>query len=738
MQMNESNRAKTYLMRDFVRGEGKELDFSRYFHLFVRNLWLIVLISAIALGAMFMWLVHQPRQYASKAVVKLEEEPRVLEKVKDVQQGVVADEYYLNTVAESFTSETLMLRVARATGFDKDPDVFPPLPDGQPYSDAAIAQTLRARISSELRRNTRLIDITVLDEQPARARKVAEAVVAEFIRQTLEQQYNGAQMASEFVQEEARKLKAKLEADEQKLQEYKERYDALSLDKNQNITVEHLSALDLSAMAAKNDRIKIESDIEQVKRTNPKDFAGLLQIASVQAIPQVAELRNQIDVAKGELRQLLAGSLSAYMKPERQPKYIRAQASIQQLQDSLNDTLRNAGELLATRYKTAKDTEDKLAAAFHEQQEAALDLNRIGIPYNVLQREVDSERSMYDSLMMRVREAAIGAEIKSSPLQIVQEPMVSTVPVKPEKGKMMLVALVFGIVVSGIVLVVMDSFDNTLRSVDQAEEFLGLPALGAIPEDKFRKRARLPFAVVDTPRSRQAEAFRFIRASLSLPGSESSGKVLLMTSAVSDEGKSFCAMNTGAAFAIEGLRTVVVEADLRRPCFLRALRRMTDKKTPGLSDYLAGQQPLESITRQSPLANLSFIFAGRPPRNPAELLASRSFDTLISCLRDRFDRVIIDSPPINAVSDTVTLIRAVGYVCLVVRPGKTPKKAIARASAMVEKVGGKMAGIFFNRVNFNVDAAGSYYYYGRRYVTQKPLPLASAVMQKALPLASAD
>ena len=724
MEMNELKRAQRYLMRDFVRGKGKELDFSRYLHLFVRNLWLIVLISAIPLGAMFMWLAHQPRQYASKAVVQLDEEQRLLEKVEDVQPQTITGSEYLNTVAESFSSGTLMLRVARATEFDKDPKVFPPLPDGEPYSDTAIAQKMRTRISTELRRGTRLIDITVLDEQPARANKVAEAVVTEFIRQTVEQQSKVARMASQFVEEEARKLKAKLEADERKLQEYKERYDALSLDKSQNITLAQLEDLNSRATAAKNDRIKLESDIGQVKRTNPGDVAGLLQIASVQAIPQVIELQNQIHAAKGELRQLLTANLSVYKKLELQPKHIRAQASLQQLQDSLHAILQNAGELLTARYKTAKDTEDKLAAAFHEQQQAALNMDRIGIPYNVLQREVDSERSMYDSLMMQAREARIGAEIKSSPLHVIQEPMVSSGPVKPDKPKMLLVALVFGIVVSGIVLVVLDSLDNTLRSVDQAEEFLGLPALGAIPEEKFRKRARLPFVVVDTPKSRQAEAFRFVRASLSLLGSKSPGKVLLITSAISDEGKSFCAMNTAAAFAIEGLRTVVVEADLRRPCFLRTLRTMDDNKTPGLSDYLTGQQPLESIIRQSPLDHLSFIFAGRSARNPAELLASRSLDTLISCLRERFDRVIIDSPPINAVSDTLSVIRSVQYVCLVVRTGKTPKKAIARACAMVEKAGGKMAGLFLNRVNFNFGAANSYYYYGHRYVAQRALPLA--------------
>src|SRR6266481_3004653 len=140
--MTESNRAQRYLARDFVRGEGKELDFSRYLHLFRRNFWLVVLVNAIALGAMVVWLVYQQPQYASKSVVQLEnEQQRVLGKVEDVQPQILTTDDYFNTVAQSFSSETLMLRVARATGLDKDPKVFPPLPDGKPYSDSAIAQT---------------------------------------------------------------------------------------------------------------------------------------------------------------------------------------------------------------------------------------------------------------------------------------------------------------------------------------------------------------------------------------------------------------------------------------------------------------------------------------------------------------------------------------------------------------------------------------------------------------------
>jgi polysaccharide biosynthesis transport protein len=719
--MTDTAGIQKHLIRDFVRGGGKELDITRYFHLLRRNLWLVALIVIGVLSATFVWLKLQQPQYASKAIVQVEnEQQKVLgEKVEDVQpQNLITDDYY-NTVTQSFTSETVMLRVARSVGLDKDPLIFPPKKDGKGYSDEEIAQKMLKRVSAELRKSTRLIDITVFDEQPERANKVCEAVLTEFVRHTVEQQYNVSRLASDFLQDEASKLKTQLETAERQLQEYRERNDAVSLEKSENITLEKLKDLNTALTTAKDTRLKLESDLEQLKRTRSDNVAGMLQIASVQAIPEVTDLQAQIAAAQAGLRQLLTTDLAALKKPQRHPKYIKATAAIDQLNDSLKATLQSAGKIVAAHYKAAKDTEDKLTVAFHEQEQAALDLNRIGIPYGVLQREVESDRTMYDSLMNRVRETTISAEIKASPFRVVQAPITSARPAKPEKPKMMLVALVFSMVLAGIVLVALDTTDDTLRSVDQAEEFLGVPALGVIPEEKPRKGARLPLVVVDDPSSRQAEAFRFIRASISLLGPEPSRRAFLMTSAVSDEGKSFSAMNTAAAFAIEGLRTIAVEADLRRPTFYKVWPEIADKNTPGLGDYLAENQPLEAVIRQSPVENLSFIFAGKSVRNPAELLTAKSFNRLILSLLERFDRVICDTAPINAVSDTLTLIGAVHYVCLVIRPGKTPKKAISRACDLISKAGGKIAGLLLNRVNFKIGAGYCYYYYGEKYVVQK-------------------
>jgi polysaccharide biosynthesis transport protein len=707
--MSEAIQVQKHLIRDFVQGAGKDFDIVRYYQLFLRHLWLVGLIVTVALIGTFAWLSRQPKEYGSRAVVLVEQQQRkILSNMEEVQPENLETEDYLNTVVQSLTSESLMLRVAHAIGLEKDPKIFPPQPDGKSYSDPAIAKAMRHRVAAALRRGTRLIDITVEDEYPERAKEIADTVVKEFFRQTFEQKYSVSRLASDFLQEQADKLKAKLDQSEEKLQAYKERNNAVSLEQNQNITVDKLKELNTRVTAAKDARIKVESDIEQLRRLKPDDVDGMLQISSVAAIPQVASVRTQIVQAEAELAALKKRYLPLH------PTYIKAVTTIQRLKESLQETLRDAGKILATQYASARDTESKLTTALNEQEKAALDLSKLAIPYNVLEREVQSDRAMYDSLVARVRQTTISEGIEKNPFHVVEEPMASTVPVKPEKMKIMMIAFVFALIVAAVLVIILDSLDESLRSVDQAEQFLGLPALAIIPEEQRPNSVMLPIMPIllnYSQTSRQAEAFRTVRASLSLLGGESSRRVFLFASALPAEGKTFCSVNTAMAFCVEGLRTVVVEADLRRPSLHKLFKGLADRNTPGLSDVLAGNEPLDTVIRPGPAENLSFLFAGRRSPNPAELLASKSFPLLIEALLERFDRVICDSAPINAVSDTLTLISAVQHVCLVVRPEKTPKRAIARACHLVDKAGGKLAGFLLNRVKFKYGSGRHYYYY---------------------------
>jgi polysaccharide biosynthesis transport protein len=194
----------------------------------------------------------------------------------------------VNTVVQAFTSRKLMLRVIRSSGLDKAPVFAPPKKDGSPYSEIELADRMSQKVDVSLRRNTRIVDITVSDIDPERARTLAATFVKEFLREIFEQRRARSRIANEFLQDEAKELQAKLEQAERKLQAYKEENKAVSLEERQNIIVEKLRELNTAATEAKNSRLRIEADLAQVKRIGSANVEGLLRIGSVSKIPQVA------------------------------------------------------------------------------------------------------------------------------------------------------------------------------------------------------------------------------------------------------------------------------------------------------------------------------------------------------------------------------------------------------------------------------------------------------------------
>jgi capsular exopolysaccharide synthesis family protein len=255
--------------------------------------------------------------------------------------------------------------------------------------------------------------------------------------------------------------------------------------------------------------------------------------------------------------------------------------------------------------------------------------------------------------------------------------------------------------------------------VDEAESILQQPVLAAVPEGNLEKIPEGAVAMTHDSGSAQAEAFRTLRASLSLLGAEDQRRLILVTSAIPSEGKTFTSTNLSAAFATQGLNTIVIDADLRRPALSATLLDREVRKSGefrGLTDVLSGLCSIEEAIRPTTVPNLSLLPSGRRAPNPAELLAQINVGQLLESLLKKYDRVVVDSAPVNAVSDTLSLASMAHAVCLVLRFGKTPRRAILRALTLLEKTGARMAGIVMNRMPTSRGASYYYYYYGDPYV----------------------
>jgi polysaccharide biosynthesis transport protein len=682
------------------------LDIGYYFHLLKRYLWLFLAILIVAVAASVIFALQQPKKYAASAVLQVEAQEQKVLSSDDLQTLKLEATDYLLTIVASLTSDSFLVRVAKAAGLLSDPTFFPPREDGQPPSDAEIANRMRYLVSASLRKGTRFIDITVTTTNPEWSKLIAQTLVKEFLLQSLERRMALARAANEFLREEADKLKTKLQESEQKLQSYKEEQNAVSLEDSQNITVAKLKDLNAQVTQAKGERIKLESDMELLRTIPPDDVDRMLQVPSVSAIPQVQLLRTQIVTAEAELASVQKRYLAKH------PKNIQAAAQVKQLKESLKETLRNAGKILATQYEAATDTETKLNEALKEQEKAALELNKIAIPYGVLKNEVDSDRAMYESVNNRLRETTVSLGIEKNPFRIVEEPMAAT-PLGTPLAKMVAVGLFLGLALAAGTIFGLDLLDSSLRYVDQAESFLGLPVLAVVSELEGQDGNTIPNVFSDGNQSQATEAFRSMRTSLSLLGDEAHRRVFLVTSAVPGEGKTFCALNAAMAFALEGQKTVLVDTDLRLPALHRIFPDPeVARRHLGLTDYLAGNADIDKILMAGPQENLSIICAGsKTPNHPGELLGSDALVKLVQTLVERFDRVIIDSAPVNAVSDTLRITPLANYVCLVIRAAKTPKKAIARACKLIENAKGKLAGFILNRVHLGRDSAYYFYHY---------------------------
>jgi capsular exopolysaccharide synthesis family protein len=329
-------------------------------------------------------------------------------------------------------------------------------------------------------------------------------------------------------------------------------------------------------------------------------------------------------------------------------------------------------------------------------------------------REVDADRALYESVVTRMKVADIASGISGKNIHVIATPLVAAKPIEPAPLRTLLLALLTGITAGCGLVICIDMADNSIRTVDQAEQISGLAALAAIPESKRRNRKKEPVLTSD-PASYEAEAFRSLRTAVSFLGSNAERTTLLFTSANPQEGKSYCSLNHSVALAHIGLRTLLVDADIRRPRLSKIV--LPDAKSLGLTDCLAGQANAIDCCKPTGIGNLFMLPAGQTRSRPSELFAASDFASLLKELETHFDRIVLDSAPVNAVSDTQLIAKYVQSVCFVVRAIKTPAAAIIRACALLTQAGSVPDGIVFNRMPLN--SRGHYYFpeYARGYAT---------------------
>lgn len=653
-----------------------------------RKAWLIAAGAFAGLLLAAIYTAMQPGVFEATATVQVEAENPSVVAIQEVTKEDFKQPEDLKTAEQQLITRNLLWRVITANKLDQTPGFFKPgllaRIQGRPLSQSDMIDSLLRSFSVKLRRGTRLIDITVQRSDPKMAQTLASSLIREAVTQDAEWRANPSREAGGFLVEEADRLKKKVESAEQSLQDYREKNQAVSLDDKQNIIVERLKDLNMRAAQAQNDTAALESDLAQIEKTGhvPDKLLAIGSIANALSVLDAQRIYTQKEGAFAVLKQRYGTENSAYAQAERELRQVRA---------ALDAAVLNAADSLHAKYEAAKFTQQTSEKRLAEQEQMALDLNRKATQYDALSREVMADRALFESVVKRLKEMSVIQNINLVHLRVVDPPLLPDFP--SLRTRLIIIALGlfgggamgFGVVVGRFVA------RPSIQSPDHAGRMLGIPALGTIPRmAALHEAGRLPG--VAAPRSDAAEAFRFLAASL---GAGEKGSVLL-TAAAQGDGSTSCAAGYAVALARSGVRTLLIDADLRSPAI--GLLFSIPKDTPGLADCLAGRSDLAMSVVATKVENLSVLSAGTVPAEISGLFSGATFSELLARAAGEFDRIVIDSAPVNKASETLLIARHADATCIVIRSGRTATTSAVRACQLLETAGRAPAGFIMSCV----------------------------------------
>src|SRR6266446_3733617 len=652
-----------------------------------KHQWLILsfLLAVVTLVAIATFRM-QPIYVATTRIELDRENPGILPFQGPDSYDLMMDlDNYVETQSKILTSETLALQTIRNNGLSARPEFSSPNGPSEAIAIGSLANQKRppglgqflGSLSVKRVPNSRLMDVSFESTDPQLAARVVNAHIASYIEQNFSSKYEATTRASTWLTDQLTELKIKVQRAEDARIAYERQNQIWTLDDKQNITSQRLSDINRQLTEAQSERTRKESLYEFAKSGN------------LDALPQI-----QSNAALADLMKKRSDASSAYADALSQygpnfPKVQRLQAQLKDFDQSIEKEKKNILDALESNYKEARQRESLLTQALDQRKAESNQMAEKLVEYNILKREAEANKTLYDGLMTKLKETAISQGLRSSNIRVVDPAMIPSTPSRPAKTRNVVLAFLVGLV-GGIGLALLREYlDNTVKTPDDIERLTRLPSLAVVPQfvdsnGDAKKRGllksfganghekRIELVAQNLPKSQMSEAFRALRTSILLSQADHPPQVILVTSALPREGKTTAAANLAVTLAQLGDSTVLVDADLRKPGIGRLLN-LGDGKHAGLSSYLAGVSSLDLVTVPHPaIPNLAAIPTGPLPPNPADLLSSHKLADAIAELRTKYKFIVIDSPPVMAATDAVIVSVQTDGVLLVVRSGASP------------------------------------------------------------------
>ena len=665
-----------------------------------KKFWWLVAICIVGGGAVGFVLTRlEKKEYVATAEIKVERRASSsaisLSGMNSVVEGATTPED-LKTIEKSFVNPGLMQRLAPQLRTD----AFAGLTfDGYPLdelTDEAAAGFLFTGCKVALVLDTRLIQISFRNADPAMAQQIADLIVEEGIRNDLDQRIAASGANIRYLKEEVKKFEENLRASEEKLNAYTRTLGNVSIDGDLNMVANQLRELTSRGTVIKSERIRLENEYAQVQH-RIGDPEQLMQIESIQRQPGILNLSAQIAEVQAKIAKL------SLRYRDSNPFMRQARLELAELQEGLRREILAAPKSIETALASARQAEEASIREQKLQEEKVIQVRDLSVPSRVLQRQIDADRLALEAALKRQTEELSQARSQPVLLQVVN-PAGYGVPAPSKALKTLGVSLFLGAMLGfgGIFLIM--QLDTSVKSAEEATRLLGLPVLSEVPPygDQGEQvpvpagRSGLEGAcpALDDKYSPAAEAFRSLRAAVRSMYDEEAGHAVLVTSPLPGDGATFCALNLAVVFAQAGQRTLLVDANLRSPAIEKLLFRSGGR--PGLSEVLNREAGLASVIAPSQLPLLDVVPAGGACAFPAEILSRERFGVLLEELRPLYDKIVVDSAPVSVFSDTLGFARLFPFVCVVLGAGKTPKAAAKRSIELLRHSGAKPSGVVLN------------------------------------------
>jgi capsular exopolysaccharide synthesis family protein len=700
--------------------ETEGFDFRKYLRILHKHRWVIAgCIGTSLLLSLIATFLMTPI-YQATATLQIDREVANVVQVEGLQTSEnVGDPQFYQTQYELLQSRALAERAVAAIGLADDPKFVVKAPQsvlgwlrsavGGVFSSANAAteggeasvekaqkdaiDALRRGLTVSPIRNSRLVKVTFSHPNADMALRVANGLAEAFIASNLERKYDASSYARKFLEERLQQLKVKLEESEAQLVAYAQKQGIINLDDRQSLKGNDLASINAKLQDARNDRIRLEQLWLQAQKAGG---LGLTQILGDPTIQENRKLRSQL---AADYQQKLGLYKPAF------PAMVRLKAQIQELDDQAKLAAGAIKASIQAQFEAAKSAEAELAQQLEATKTDVLDQRSRSIQYNILQREVDTNRTLYDGLLQRYKEIGVAGGVGTNNISVVDRAERPSSPSSPKLLVNMMMALVAGTALGVAGAFGLEFTDDTFKSPEDVESGLAMPVVGVIPKPK--SGVSVSEAAQDA-RSGMSEAYRSLRTALQFASAEGFPRTLVVTSSRPSEGKSTTCVSLATTLTQIGMKVLLVDADLRNPSLHKHLALTNES---GLSNYLAGAKLPQEVAQNTRTNHLTFISAGPLPPNPAELLAGSRFTSLLGLATESFDVVIVDSPPIMGLADAPLLAGVVSGTLLVVAANETRREA---AKVAVKRLHFARASII-GAVLSKFDAAQVGYGYGYGY-----------------------